>query len=216
MVIIGLMDEQYGATGPERFDDEAEEICLSFANTADWHASEQPEELLLSYGDLLTWARLIGILGREEASALARVAGRQEALADRVRLEAIELREAMYRLFVAAAEGRSLPSRELAALNQRLPNALSRQRLVAGPEVARWDWVESDELEQILWPPLLSAADLLTSERLGQVGQCHDDRGCGWLFLDQSRNHSRRWCAMDRCGNRAKAQRYYQRVTGRA
>jgi predicted RNA-binding Zn ribbon-like protein len=204
MVIIGLMDEQYGVTGPERFDDEAEEICLSFANTADWHASGQPEELLLSYGDLLTWARLNGILSRKEARALDRAAGRQKARADRVRLEAIELREVMYRLFVAAAEGRPLPSRELAALNRRLPGALSRQRLVAGPEVAQWVWVESDELEQLLWPPLLSAAGLLTSERLSQVGQCHDDRGCGWLFLDQSRNH------------RAKAQRYYRRATGRA
>jgi predicted RNA-binding Zn ribbon-like protein len=210
------MSEQYGLTGPERFDAEAEEICLSFANTADWHASKQPEELLLSYGDLLTWARLIGILSREKAGVLDQAAGRQEVRADQVRLEVIRIREAMYRLFVAAAEGRPLPPGEIAVLNDALPGALSRRRLVARPGMAKWAWADSDELEQILWPALLSAADLLTSERMGQVGQCHDDRGCGWLFLDQSRNHSRRWCAMDRCGNRAKAQRYYQRVTGRA
>jgi predicted RNA-binding Zn ribbon-like protein len=64
----------------------------------------------------------------------------------------------------------------------------------------------------MLWPVARSAADLLTSaEELARVGQCADDRGCGWLFFDTSRNHSRRWCAMKDCGNRAKARRHYRR-----
>jgi len=35
--------------------------------------------------------------------------------------------------------------------------------------------------------------------------------GCGWLFLDETRNRSRRWCSMKDCGNRAKARRHYRR-----
>jgi len=63
----------------------------------------------------------------------------------------------------------------------------------------------------MLWPVTRAAVDLLLSDSLAQVGQCADDRGCGLLFIDTSRNHSRQWCSMDACGNRAKAQRHYRR-----
>ncbi|MCB0153982.1 MAG: CGNR zinc finger domain-containing protein, partial [Anaerolineae bacterium] len=59
-----------------------------------------------------------------------------------------------------------------------------------------------------------SAAELLTSDRLNRVGQCAGE-SCGWLFLDTTRNHSRRWCEMEHCGNRAKAKRHYRRRTTR-
>ncbi|MCX6026505.1 MAG: CGNR zinc finger domain-containing protein [Chloroflexi bacterium] len=64
----------------------------------------------------------------------------------------------------------------------------------------------------VLWPVMRSAAELLTSDLASRVGQCQDDRGCGWLFIDTSRNHTRRWCAMGDCGNRAKARRHYLRT----
>ena len=64
---------------------------------------------------------------------------------------------------------------------------------------------------RIFWPIAHSAVDLLTSEDIDRVGQCGDDRGCGWLFFDTNRNHSRRWCRMEDCGNRAKAHRHYHR-----
>jgi len=52
----------------------------------------------------------------------------------------------------------------------------------------------------------------LTSEELDRVRECADDRGCGYLFMDTSRNRSRKWCDMRGCGNRAKAQRHYRRT----
>jgi predicted RNA-binding Zn ribbon-like protein len=63
-----------------------------------------------------------------------------------------------------------------------------------------------------MWPVVHSAAELLTSPHLDRVRQCADDRGCGFLFFDTSRNGSRRWCSMESCGNRAKARRHYQRT----
>ena len=66
------------------------------------------------------------------------------------------------------------------------------------------------DLDGILWRILWEAADLLTSDRLAQVKLCAGE-DCGWLFLDASRNQSRRWCSMSDCGNRAKAKRYYRR-----
>jgi len=48
---------------------------------------------------------------------------------------------------------------------------------------------------------------LTSSQRLNQVRQCRGDN-CGWLFVDGSKNHSRRWCDMRDCGNRAKVRRH--------
>lgn len=65
------------------------------------------------------------------------------------------------------------------------------------------------------WPIVYSAAKLLASSGLDRVRQCAGD-DCGWLFLDTSRNHSRRWCDMADCGNRAKARRHYRRTRSEA
>jgi predicted RNA-binding Zn ribbon-like protein len=61
-----------------------------------------------------------------------------------------------------------------------------------------------------LRPIARSAAELLTSETLSRVREC-GGATCTWLFLDASRNRSRRWCSMESCGNRAKARRHYRR-----
>jgi predicted RNA-binding Zn ribbon-like protein len=77
----------------------------------------------------------------------------------------------------------------------------------------RWGWdEESDSLTKVLWPVAKAAADLLTSEghALKRLHQCAAS-DCGWLFIDMSRNHSRRWCDMSNCGNVAKARRHYHR-----
>jgi len=204
---------RYGETEIERFDDDTEVLCLNFANTADWHAGGQPEELLRSYGDLLTWAGMNQIVTGEEAALLHRLAQEDPAQAEYARQKAVRLREAMYQLFVAAAGGQPLPADDLTLLNEALPRALGQLRLAAVHGGVEWQWAESEALDRVLAPAVRSAAELLTSDRLYQVGQCQDDRGCGWLFLDHSRNHSRRWCSMDRCGNRAKARRHYRRMT---
>ena len=62
----------------------------------------------------------------------------------------------------------------------------------------------------MLWPVARSAADLLTSDDLGRVRECAGER-CNWLFIDRSKNHSRRWCDMQDCGNVAKVRRYRSR-----
>jgi predicted RNA-binding Zn ribbon-like protein len=66
------------------------------------------------------------------------------------------------------------------------------------------------KLDWILNPVIRSAADLLISEEFSRIKKCADPT-CGWLFLDISRNRSRRWCDMRDCGNRAKASRFYKK-----
>jgi len=45
-----------------------------------------------------------------------------------------------------------------------------------------------------------------------RIRQCADD-ACGWLFVDRSRNNSRRWCDSTDCGNRNRVRRHYRRRT---
>ena len=71
-------------------------------------------------------------------------------------------------------------------------------------------WPGTDDLARPLWPLALSAGDLLTSADRERVKECAADN-CSWLFLDMSRNRSRRWCDMAVCGNRAKARRFRAR-----
>lgn len=56
----------------------------------------------------------------------------------------------------------------------------------------------------------LAVAELLHRPDLSALRRC-DGEGCGWLFLDTTRNHSRRWCDSADCGNRARVRAYARR-----
>jgi len=186
-------------------------LSLDFANTADWHASDHPVESLTSYSDLVAWSQHVGILTDHRAQRLLKEAARRLVDATAVLERAIALREAIYRIFSAISHGHPPQAADLATFNAELSGALAQSQIVSTAEGFTWDWAGAeDALDGILWPLLHDAAGLLTSEELDRVGQCADDR-CGWLFLDTSRNRSRRWCSMEDCGNRAKARRHYER-----
>jgi predicted RNA-binding Zn ribbon-like protein len=184
---------------------------LDFANTADWHASDQPVEYLTSYAALVAWGRHVGILNDSQAEHLLAEAGHRPTEAAAVLERAVALREAIYRIFGAISAGLPPEDDDLTVLNAELARALAYSRIVPSGEGYAWDWAGSrDALDRVLWPVARDAADLLAAGDLDRVGQCSDDR-CGWLFFDTSRNRSRRWCSMEDCGNRAKARRYYRR-----
>jgi predicted RNA-binding Zn ribbon-like protein len=188
-------------------------LCLDFANTAEWHLSAQPTERLTSYAELIAWARAINLLPDRAAQQLLRAADQHPAEAARVLDRAVALREAIYRIFVAVTEGKSPPVDDQATLNAELSRSLNKSRLVWNK--AGFDWGrqgEDGDLDQVLWWVLRSATNLLTSEYIQRVGVCADDRGCGWLFYDTSRNRTRQWCSMRGCGNRAKAKRHYEKA----
>lgn len=190
-----------------------EELCLDFANTQDWHASLHPVETLYDYTDLLSWSRQQGILTDGEAQDLERSSGRRPVEAGRVYREALVLREAIYEIFVAYVHGKPIAGGDLATLNGAIKSAYHHLHLCVDEGAFTWDWAGEDgQFDRLLWPVAYSAASLLTTPRLlERVGQCADERGCGWLFLDMSKNHTRRWCDIKDCGNRAKQRRHYQR-----
>jgi predicted RNA-binding Zn ribbon-like protein len=200
------------AEGPtSRFGLSTPGLCLGFANTLEDRLTGHPHETLNSYGDLLAWGCRRGILTGREAAHLTQEASRRAAEAGSMLERSIALREVVYRIFSAVAASRSPPPADLVILNTALAGALATLRVVAMGDRFTWVWVRGEEaLDRVVWPVALSAADLLTSNERRAVRECAA-MNCGWLFLDTTRNRSRRWCDMKVCGNRAKARRHYER-----
>ncbi|HEX2996954.1 MAG TPA: CGNR zinc finger domain-containing protein, partial [Anaerolineales bacterium] len=127
--------------------------------------------------------------------------------------KSLELREAIYRIFVAQTQGKSPTEGDLAILNSLLAYPTSGAQVVRRAGKFEWQWnIDQNALEAPLWIIALSASSLMTSESYPRVGQCADEDGCGWLFIDTTKNHSRRWCDINDCGNRAKQRRYQKRA----
>ncbi len=187
-------------------------ICLEFTRTVGWAARDRPDDELVSYPALVGWAAEQGILDPSVSRRLRRRAAEDEGAAARVLAAGIELRRLLYRIFSAVGTGTPPAEADVQALNALLPEANRRLRLVRTGRGFSWDWRDDPEpaLDRVLWPIVRSAAQLLTADELSRVRLCDAD-DCGWLFVDASRNRSRRWCDMSDCGNRAKARRYRQR-----
>ncbi|WP_019011729.1 CGNR zinc finger domain-containing protein [Deinococcus aquatilis] len=186
----------------------AERLCLDFANTMDWHSSEHPEERLNTVADLLKWGEDAQLLDAQTRRQLAEYAEVHSDQAEVTLARARELREAIYRVFSAVSYDRQPTATDLETLTQARLEAARHQHLQNDGRDFRWVWDEVPDLRRVWWPVALDAADLLTSDLRHRVGECADDRGCGWLFLDVSKAGRRRWCSMKDCGNRAKAQRH--------
>jgi predicted RNA-binding Zn ribbon-like protein len=191
-------------------------LCLDFANTADWHASATPVELLRTYADLVDWSVHAGTLTPEDAQQVRELANEHPAAAQDALMRARELRETLFRLFATVAHGTGVSPADLALLNGTLATALTHRRITNQGADFAWRWHGlGGALDGMLWPVALSAAELLAAPDCARVGICADEH-CGWLFLDTSKSGRRRWCSMEGCGNRAKARRHYrrQRATG--
>ncbi len=191
-------------------------LCLDFANTVSGIRVTAPRDRLHDYVDLVSWGRQAGAVSQPQARRLLAEARRRPADAGRVFREAIALREALFRAFLAFAQDREPGKADLDVFNAALGRALAHRRIHRGERCCALGWEEvPGALDAVLWPVAASAAELLVSgddlERVKVCGLYESDE-CGWLFLDQTKSRTRRWCSMDDCGNRAKARRHYQKV----
>lgn len=184
--------------------------ALDYVNTPD-PRGQNPREYLLGFPDIVNWARFADILPDEVALPLLRAAEQHPARAAAVYTRAIDLRETLHRAFLAFAHGAKPAQDDLDTIQATYRDALGHARLVATEGRYEWDWIEDGEaLERPLWPIVRAAVDLLTSSEVARVKEC-GNHGCGWLFLDTSKNGRRRWCSMEGCGSQVKMRRYYAR-----
>ena len=192
-------------------------LCFDLANTVDSRcASSRRVDHLTDYASLASWARQSGVVPARRARELIRAAKKQPDAAGRAFRKAVELRETIYGVFSAIAGGGRPSEQDLLLLGLHAQEALSNMRLLPGGSGFEWSLKQRsrDSLMTLVWPTAKSAADLLVSGDLSRVRECAAGN-CGWLFMDRSRNQSRRWCDMKICGNREKARQHYRRGTER-
>ncbi|HWZ82234.1 MAG TPA: ABATE domain-containing protein [Terriglobales bacterium] len=187
-------------------------LCLDLINTLDNRAvPERQQELVRSYLELIDWAVQSGALPATQGKALVPEAERHPRDAAATHARVIELRECLYRIFSSVLEKRKVQDNDLRFFNTYLGDTLRHMELHVAREGLHLGWPQaSPQLDSVLWPVVRSASELLTSGDLKRVRECGDST-CRWLFVDRSKNHSRRWCDMKVCGNRIKARKFYRR-----
>jgi predicted RNA-binding Zn ribbon-like protein len=165
-------------------------LVLDFVNTRDeWLRDSGWREFLHGYDDLVAWSGFDDDAGAVDPETAADVHAR-----------ALALRDGLHGLFAALAAARLSARRDVEAVNAAFRALRTRPQLDADLNVA---WTATPD--RPLGPVLASAAELLRHGPLDRLRECPGPDGtCGWLFLDRTRNRSRRWCSMAVCGNPAK------------
>ncbi|MFO0974533.1 MAG: ABATE domain-containing protein [Phycisphaerae bacterium] len=182
--------------------------CVDFVNTTGARHAHRPRERLRAYADLLTFARRITLLTPARLARLARGAAARPQAARRALARAVALRELLYRVLSTAARRGPLAPPDLQRFNTACARAHAGRELTWSAGRPRWRWRDSAApLDALLAPLVRSAAELLASDRLAALRRCGE---CDWLFLDSTRNHTRRWCKAQ-CADRVRARRYYRR-----
>jgi predicted RNA-binding Zn ribbon-like protein len=186
--------------------------ALDFANTVSWRGRAEPSERLASYGDLVDWACRAGVVPPATGRRLRRTARERPADAGAALRRARALREAIYRSFSRQAAGKTPMRSDLERIQRAYVGAVRRARVATRGSTEPWRFVDDGDadLDVVARAIARSAVELATSRELARVRECLGE-GCGWLFVDESRNRTRRWCSSADCGNRARVRRFHER-----
>lgn len=165
-----------------------------------------------SYADLIAWSVKASLFSESRGKKLLQLAEKQApGETGKIVKRALVLRHSIYHLFVSAIERQKPEAGDLEILNRELWIARRHQKLESAENGFAFEWIDAGgELDSMLWSVSEAAAKMLSEGDLTRFGQCIEN-DCRWLFLDTSRNHSRQWCNMKECGNRAKVNRFRQR-----
>ena len=214
------METTFPATGvPRELPIVGGHLALDFANTVDDPEGTARYDHAGTFPELVAWSVRIGILQPDQAATLL-ASGREHPRAGSAALQkAHALRSLLIETFSTAA---MINSGELAAgavldaqwhdLRSYVVDAVAHSELVPDDHKYELDWPVIMRLDSMLWPIAVAAVQLLTNPQLARVKKC---AGCPWVFLDQSKNLSRRWCAMEDCGTHEKIVRYVARRAAR-
>lgn len=166
--------------------------ALDFAATVAWRTTH-PKELLAVPEDFARWAVEAELVDRLEAVTQADLA------------QARTLREAIYRLALAAAEGGSADPQDVDRIRRATARPPVRPTLRALGRVERRGGVQ-----EVLATLGASASDLLGGPDRLLIRHCAGEP-CTRLFIDRSRAGTRRWCSKRSCGSRINAAAYRRR-----
>ena len=196
-------------TAPPAESVDAERV-LVFVNTLSGRPTFAPVERLVSYDALVEWAREQHLVSAAAADRLTAAAKRHPHQAAGVLVRAREFREALNGLAESIEKRRQPGSAVLNTISDYLAAAYANGRLVPHDGGLQWVASADEALERILWELGRATGRLVLSPRLSRVRACAAS-DCGWWFVDDTKNRSRRWCDMKLCGNREKVKRFRSR-----
>jgi len=181
-------------------------VALDFANTVDDPLGPLRFDHIAEYPRLLVWSKRVGILSDGAAAELSQLASEHPSRAAAAVRRAHSLRQALNEMFGALADGKA-PAAGWEHLRSFVVAATQKARVTSAASrvSVNWDFVDA---ESPLWPVAEASYRLLASPELKRLKRCV---GCPWLFLDRSKNQSRRWCSMEFCGTDEKMRRYVTR-----
>jgi predicted RNA-binding Zn ribbon-like protein len=186
--------------------------ALDFVNTRSGPLVGEPDtESLREYADLVAWGRYAGVLTDAESNGLTRLARNHPREAGKTFDRAIDARSTIDGVFRAVSQGERPSAPLLDQLASLEADALEHGGLVEEGSGFEWRW-RADDLGRALWPVVHAGVELLTAGRLHRLKGCG---GCRFLFLDDTRNGSRRWCSMEDCGTAEKMRNYVTRRAAR-
>jgi len=187
------------------------DVCLDFINT-DIVDRGKRVDLLEDYGDVVSWLTEAGCIDPGTAERMLKL-GDNESL--KMLKKVREFRKKLMDMIQALSQGKPLRRSHLEPVNEILKEDTTYSNLILINGNARQITHSSST---ILDPRLTiahAAAELLTKKDLTLVRKCSNPE-CVLYFYDESKNHARRWCSMDRCGNRMKAALHYRKKKDRS
>jgi predicted RNA-binding Zn ribbon-like protein len=183
-------------------------LCLDFCNSGSGIKGSRQEEWIATFTDLMDWLEAAGALSKSQAAKLRAAGADSPQAAQHLLARAIEFREALARVLLARTEGRAAAGEDLRIIDAQYARTAPFARLAPTPEGFAWSLdTAAPALDAALRPVVESAVELLTSSKLARLRRCGSPT-CYWLFLDETRNCSRRWCEMASCGNLMKVRRH--------
>ncbi|MDN5202420.1 CGNR zinc finger domain-containing protein [Fulvivirgaceae bacterium BMA10] len=186
-------------------------LSIDFINTVRNRFEEPQHDYLQTSADLLKWCRRLDLLSEKTLSEVESNIASQPAQAEKQIKKVKDLREVLYEIFVSIAYNRVPKRNAVQRFNYHLAETWSNFILdirEAKQVVPEWSH-EHPEILQCMDPIVKAAYELLMSSELLKLKECG---ACGWLFLDKSKNQSRRWCNMQTCGSSEKARNYYKKT----
>jgi predicted RNA-binding Zn ribbon-like protein len=194
---------------PTLFDLAGGHPALDLVNSLDNRfRADGPNEMLTGFEELVRFMLETSLITVDQAQRLKKKPA--PAAATQALQSVRELREASAAVLYAVVEDRSPLAQDLETLERYFLEA-NRQRHLCWDHGARWQWNDDESNPELtVWILTESVRELLFSHQITHMRTCDMDT-CRWLFLDTSKNHSRRWCNMKVCGNRVKARRFQAR-----
>jgi predicted RNA-binding Zn ribbon-like protein len=185
-------------------------LCLDYINTQIVEGGRMVD-LVGGFDDLVSWSFQAQVIGSSGAAEIIRNWTTKSDAESTLQL-ARDFRANLRQMCERIVRGRPVPQSTIDQINDLLSHQTGHTRLrrVKGGFEKQFR-AEFSKPVHLLWPVAESVCDLLCYADLSLIKRCENE-SCALYFYDNTKNHRRRWCSMNACGNRMKAAAHYRRI----